>query len=72
MSAAEQNQPDQVASSTAVPSGTYAVDVQESEVRFRAKAFGLIWVRGTMPIAEGRSGSPTDGSPGSARSPPMR
>lgn len=53
MSAAEQNQPDQVASSTAVPSGTYAVDVQESEVRFRAKAFGLIWVRGTMPIAEG-------------------
>jgi polyisoprenoid-binding protein YceI len=33
--------------------GTYAVDTDASQFRFRAKAFTRFWIRGTMPIAEG-------------------
>src|SRR3954468_9281894 len=33
--------------------GTYAIDPDASQFRFRAKAFTRLWVRGTMPIAEG-------------------
>jgi polyisoprenoid-binding protein YceI len=33
--------------------GTYAIDTDASQFRFRAKAFTRFWVRGTMPIAEG-------------------
>jgi polyisoprenoid-binding protein YceI len=33
--------------------GTYAIDPDASQFRFRAKAFTRFWVRGTMPIAEG-------------------
>jgi polyisoprenoid-binding protein YceI len=50
MPTAEPNPPSQVAP---VPAGTYVVDPQRSEVRFRAKAFGMIWVRGSMPVVEG-------------------
>ena len=37
----------------AIPDGDYVVDAGHSELRFRAKAFGLVWVRGRMPAAEG-------------------
>ena len=33
--------------------GTYAIDTDASQFRFRAKAFTRFWVRGTMPITEG-------------------
>src|SRR3954454_15258732 len=33
--------------------GTYAIDPDASQFRFRAKDFTRFWVRGTMPIAEG-------------------
>ncbi|MDH6287770.1 YceI family protein [Rhodococcus opacus] len=39
--------------STAIPAGTYAVDPERSTVTFRAKAFGLMWVRGRIPVREG-------------------
>lgn len=39
--------------STAIPAGTYAVDTEQSTVTFRAKAFGLMWVRGRIPVREG-------------------
>ncbi len=37
----------------AIPSGTYAADPARSRLSFRAKAFGLIWVRGHMPAVGG-------------------
>jgi polyisoprenoid-binding protein YceI len=39
--------------SAPAPDGEYAVDLAQSEVRFKAKAFGLVWVRGRMPAAAG-------------------
>jgi polyisoprenoid-binding protein YceI len=39
--------------SPAIPAGTYAVDTEQSAVTFRAKAFGLMWVRGRIPVREG-------------------
>ena len=39
--------------SGAIPAGTYAVDIQRSRASFRAKAFGLMWVRGHIPVREG-------------------
>lgn len=36
-----------------IPSGTYVVDTERSTVTFRAKAFGLMWVRGRLPLLEG-------------------
>ncbi|MEV1292686.1 YceI family protein [Pseudonocardia sp. NPDC049635] len=36
-----------------VPDGTYAVDPAACALRFRAKAFTLLWVRGTMPVVAG-------------------
>ncbi|MDV7243220.1 MULTISPECIES: YceI family protein [Rhodococcus] len=39
--------------STTIPSGTYAIDTGRSAVTFRAKAFGLMWVRGRIPVREG-------------------
>ena len=35
------------------PDGTYDVDPEGSRLRFRAKAFTVAWVRGTMPVAGG-------------------
>ncbi|GCE44573.1 COG2353: Uncharacterized conserved protein [Rhodococcus wratislaviensis] len=40
-------------SDPAIPAGTYAVDTERSAVTFRAKAFGLMWVRGRIPVLEG-------------------
>ena len=40
-------------SSDAIPAGTYVVDTTQSTVAFRAKAFGLMWVRGTFPVRDG-------------------
>jgi polyisoprenoid-binding protein YceI len=37
-----------------LPDGTYEVDPASSELRFRAKAFALTWVRGSMPVVSGR------------------
>jgi len=37
----------------ALPDGTYDIDPQASQLRFRAKAFALAWVRGTMPVTSG-------------------
>jgi polyisoprenoid-binding protein YceI len=37
-----------------LPDGTYEVDPAGSELRFRAKAFALAWVRGSMPVVSGR------------------
>jgi polyisoprenoid-binding protein YceI len=36
-----------------VPDGTYDIDPEASQLRFRAKAFALAWVRGTMPVISG-------------------
>ena len=36
-----------------LPDGTYDVDPEVSQLRFRAKAFALAWVRGTMPVISG-------------------
>lgn len=41
------------AANTPIPAGSYRADPQRSELRFRAKAFGLLWVRGTIPAVEG-------------------
>jgi polyisoprenoid-binding protein YceI len=35
------------------PDGTYDIDPERSELRFRAKAFALAWVQGTMPVMSG-------------------
>ncbi len=40
-------------SAPAIPSGTYQADPARSRLSFRAKAFGLIWVRGQMPAVGG-------------------
>ncbi|MDN5858343.1 MAG: YceI family protein [Pseudonocardia sp.] len=40
-------------SSVAIPDGTYVVDTERSELRFRAKAFAALWVRGRMPALDG-------------------
>lgn len=37
----------------ALPDGTYDIDPQASQLRFRAKAFALAWVRGSMPVISG-------------------
>lgn len=37
----------------AIPSGTYVADPERSRLTFRAKAFGLVWVRGSMPVTSG-------------------
>ena len=36
-----------------IPAGTYTVDTAQSDVAFRAKAFGLMWVRGHIPVGAG-------------------
>ena len=36
-----------------IPAGTYQVDPARSTLKFRAKAFGLMWVRGHMPVTAG-------------------
>lgn len=36
-----------------IPDGMYLADAERSSLSFRAKAFGLVWVRGTMPTVEG-------------------
>jgi len=40
-------------SSDPIASGTYLVDVAQSAVTFRAKAFGVMWVRGHFPVRYG-------------------
>jgi hypothetical protein len=40
-------------SATLPPDGLYEVDPEGSQLRFRAKAFALTWVRGTIPVAAG-------------------
>ena len=35
------------------PDGTYDIDPEVSQLRFRAKAFAVAWVRGTMPVSSG-------------------
>ena len=37
----------------AIPAGTYQVDAARSTLKFRAKAFGLMWVRGHIPVTAG-------------------
>ena len=39
--------------SATIPAGAYAIDPERSTVTFRAKAFGLMWVRGRIPLLEG-------------------
>lgn len=39
--------------SFAVADGTYVVDPKLSSVAFRAKAFGIKWVHGKIPVADG-------------------
>jgi polyisoprenoid-binding protein YceI len=36
-----------------IPAGTYQVDPARSRLKFRAKAFGLMWVRGRIPVTSG-------------------
>jgi len=36
-----------------LPDGTYDIDPEVSQLRFRAKAFAVAWVRGTMPVVAG-------------------
>jgi len=36
-----------------IPAGTYQVDPARSTLKFRARAFGLMWVRGHMPVTAG-------------------
>jgi polyisoprenoid-binding protein YceI len=38
---------------TTPPGGVYDVDPEGSRLQFRAKAFTVAWVRGTMPVAGG-------------------
>jgi polyisoprenoid-binding protein YceI len=38
---------------TTPPDGVYEVDPEGSRLQFRAKAFSVAWVRGTMPVAGG-------------------
>ena len=38
---------------TTPPDGVYEVDPEGSRLLFRAKAFALAWVRGTIPVAGG-------------------
>jgi len=48
-----------------LPAGHYDVDTQHSRVRFRAKAFGLMWVNGHLPVSSGHlevTGSAVRGS----------
>jgi polyisoprenoid-binding protein YceI len=40
-------------STDVIPSGTYVADPERSQLTFRAKAFGLVWVRGSMPVTSG-------------------
>jgi len=40
-------------SSIAVPDGTYVIDTDRSELRFRAKAFTAVWVSGRIPALDG-------------------
>jgi polyisoprenoid-binding protein YceI len=35
------------------PDGVYEVDAERSRLQFRAKAFALAWVHGTLPVAGG-------------------
>lgn len=39
-----------------VRAGNYRVDPEKSGITFRAKAFGLLWVHGSIPAAEGAIG----------------
>jgi polyisoprenoid-binding protein YceI len=45
--------PSSPAVTTSIPAGLYRADAERSKLSFRAKAFGLFWVRGTMPAVEG-------------------
>jgi polyisoprenoid-binding protein YceI len=38
----------------AIPDGKHVVDTGASTVAFRAKAFGMMWVCGTLPVATGQ------------------
>lgn len=40
-------------SAEAIPAGEFVADPARSELRFKAKAFTLFWVRGRMPAASG-------------------
>lgn len=42
-----------VAPALNIPPGTYVADPERSLLSFRAKAFGLVWVRGQMPAVGG-------------------
>jgi polyisoprenoid-binding protein YceI len=44
---------DRVRDAALPPDGVYEVDPEGSRLQFRAKAFTLAWVRGTMPVAGG-------------------
>jgi polyisoprenoid-binding protein YceI len=46
---------------TSIPAGTYTVDTAHSDVAFRAKAFGLKWARGHIPVGTGTIEVVTDG-----------
>lgn len=40
-------------SAPTIPSGRFIADPSQSELRFRAKAFGLMWVTGRLPVVGG-------------------
>jgi polyisoprenoid-binding protein YceI len=46
-------EPASIGHNPVVPDGTYEIDPEVSQLRFRAKAFALAWVRGTMPVISG-------------------
>jgi polyisoprenoid-binding protein YceI len=45
--------PERPLGATAVPDGTYIAEPAGSTLRFKAKAFTLFWVRGSMPAVAG-------------------
>jgi polyisoprenoid-binding protein YceI len=53
MSNAPIPEPASVGPRPVLPDGTYDIDPESSQLRFRAKAFALAWVRGTMPVISG-------------------
>jgi polyisoprenoid-binding protein YceI len=53
MTKIEPSQAQPYPSAQSIPPGTYVADPDGSQLRFRAKAFGLTWVRGQMPAIGG-------------------
>jgi polyisoprenoid-binding protein YceI len=47
------SEPASVGPRPVLPDGVYDIDPEASQLRFRAKAFALAWVRGTMPVISG-------------------